>query len=161
MPESEQRTPADVFRDVGRRRVRALGQLDVLGVIAAGGALGSVARHLVGTAVPAGPAGMPWGTFLVNVTGCFVLGALMVFVLEVWRPSRYVRPFLGVGVLGGYTTFSTASMEAVELAGRGSWPVVAAYLLGSVVAGLAAAWLGVILARVTARRRPRRKGIEP
>lgn len=157
MPSSEQNTSADVFRDVGRRRARITRHLDVVGVIAAGGAIGSVGRYLVGLAVPTGPAGMPWGTFLVNVTGCFALGALMVFVLEVWRPSRYVRPFLGVGVLGGFTTFSTASVEAVELVGTGSWPVVCAYLAGSVVAGLAAAWLGVILARVTSRRPLRRQ----
>ncbi|WP_084518204.1 fluoride efflux transporter CrcB [Microtetraspora niveoalba] len=138
-------TGQDVFRGrPARARGRALG---VLGVIALGGGLGSIARYLVGSAVPAGADGFPWGTLVVNLTGCLVLGALMVFVLQVWPPSRYVRPFLGVGFLGGYTTFSTVAVEITRLAA----PTAAVYAVVSLAAGLAAVWCGMTVARLVAR----------
>ncbi|MER7504409.1 fluoride efflux transporter CrcB [Nonomuraea pusilla] len=119
----------------------------VLAAIALGGGLGSVARHLVGEAVPAQAGHFPWATFLINVSGCFALGLLMVYVLDVWPPSRYVRPFFGVGLLGGYTTFSTFTVEILRLAQQGAWTVADAYAFGSLVAGLAAVWCGMALAR--------------
>ena len=72
---------------------------DLVLVIAAGGALGGALRYLLNEALPA--SGFPWATFIENVTGCFLLGALMVYLLDVWSPNRYLRPFLAVGVLGG------------------------------------------------------------
>lgn len=120
--------------------------------------MGSVARFAIGRALPAAAHGFPWGTFIVNVTGSFLLGLLMVFVSEVWRPGRYLRPFLGVGVLGGYTTFSTVTGQVRGLVGAGSWLLANTYLLDSVVGGLAAVWLGVIVARLLARRPVRRNG---
>ena len=77
-----------------------------LAAIAVGGGIGSVARYLLSAAFPAG-LGFPWAIFAVNVSGCFCLGFLMVYLLEVWPPRRFLRPFLAVGLLGGYTTFST------------------------------------------------------
>jgi CrcB protein len=129
---------------------------DILLVIAAGGALGSLARYGLTVAFPHADGQVPWGTWLANITGAFVLGTLMVFILDVWPPSRYVRPFLGVGVLGGYTTFSTMALDSRTLLVAGRPMVAAGYLFGSVLAGLSAVWAGVLLARtavaVTERR---------
>jgi len=155
-PDVDVRHDRDVFRrSLAPARHRTW---DVLAVIALGGGLGSVARYLVGRALPASPTGFPWGTFLANVTGCLALGALMVFVLDVWPSRRYVRPFLGVGVLGGYTTFSTFATELVDRASHGAWPIAAGYAAGSLIAGLAAVWCGMTGARALAGLPVRRRG---
>jgi CrcB protein len=124
------------------------GNLDIVAAIALGGAIGGGARWLLGQALPHDPGRFPWSTFVENVTGCLLLGALLVLVTEVWAPSRYVRPFLGVGVLGGYTTFSTYAAEIHELMRAGNGPLALAYLFGTVAAGLMAAWLGMTLVRI-------------
>jgi len=129
---------------------------DVLGVIAVGGALGSVARWQLSVRLPHPPDGFAWATFDANVTGCLLLGVLMVFVTDVWAPSRYVRPFLGVGVLGGFTTFSTYMLDARNLLVAGRTGTAAAYVFGSVAAGLVAVWVGVTLARLAPRIARRR-----
>ncbi|MFE6647305.1 fluoride efflux transporter FluC, partial [Nocardioides sp. NPDC057772] len=90
---------------------------DLLAPIAAGGALGSLARWGLATALPHSDAAWPWATFLTNISGCLLLGVLMAFVLGPWSRTRYLRPFLGVGVLGGYTTFSTYEVETYVLGG--------------------------------------------
>ncbi len=128
---------------------------DVLLVIAFGGALGSLARWCVGELLPWSGEGFPWATLLENVSGALLLGALMVLVLEVWPPRRYLRPFVGVGLLGGYTTFSTYMLEARHLLASGQAPTALAYLGGSLVGGLAAVWAGILLARLLAVRTPR------
>ena len=74
--------------------------------------------------------GFPWATFIENVSGGFLLGVLMVFLLDVWLPHRYLRPFLGVGVLGGYTTFSTYMLESRDLLAGGRAATAFAYLAG-------------------------------
>jgi CrcB protein len=134
---------------------RAAGRRDrqwgVLAAISLGGSLGSVARYLVSEAVPVTAGRFPWATFLINVSGCLAIGLLMVLVLDVWPPNRYARPFVGVGILGGYTTFSTFTVETRNLAAHGAWGLAAAYVLGSLVAGLAAVWGGMTLARLFAR----------
>jgi CrcB protein len=130
---------------------------DILLVIGAGGALGSLARWGVGEALPWGGEGFPWATFVENVSGGFLLGLLMVLVLDVWPPRRYVRPFLGVGLLGGYTTFSTYMLETRDLLAGGEVPTAFGYLGGSLLAGLVAVWLGVGVARAGVRRARRRR----
>lgn len=159
-PSQTTRMERDVFR-VRRRRRPFLRdrQLDVLAVIALGGGLGSVARYLVSLALPVRPGRFPWATFLTNLSGCFVLGLLMVFVVEVWPPRRYVRPFFGIGILGGFTTFSTFAVELRGLAAHGVWALADAYALNSLVGGLTAVWCGIALARFIARR-PVRRGRE-
>lgn len=122
---------------------------DVLVVIAAGGALGSLARWGVGGALPTGDHGFPWSTFVENCTGAFALGALMVFVLDVWPPHRYLRPFLGVGVLGGYTTFSTYMLDARGLLAAGHEGTAFTYLAATLFVGLVAVWAGIVAARAT------------
>ena len=120
---------------------------DVLAAVAAGGALGSVARWGLSWAI--GPAGdrWPWATFTVNVVGSLALGALVVLLLGRWSGRRLARPFLAVGVLGGFTTFSTYALEGRHLLAEGSRALAAAYLMGSVLAALLALALGGWLAR--------------
>ena len=136
-------------------------QWDVLALVALGGGLGSVARYELGHAWPTPTGGFPWATFTINVLGSLALGALMVYVLEVWPPSRYRRPFLGVGIIGGFTTFSTYMNETRGLLATGHLAVADAYALTSLIAGLAAVWSGIVLARracgLPVRRGPSRR----
>ncbi|NED96632.1 CrcB family protein [Phytoactinopolyspora alkaliphila] len=82
----------------------------MLGAIAAGGALGAEVRYLVSLANADRPA-FPWTTAVENVSGCLLIGVLMAVLLELTSPHRLLRPFLGVGVLGGYTTFSAYAVD--------------------------------------------------
>lgn len=117
---------------------------DVLAVIAVGGAVGAGLRHGVSSALPRAAGDFPWATLIVNVTGCLALGALMVVLLATRPHARYLRPLLGVGLLGGWTTFSTYALEARDLLAGGHGGTAAAYLLGSVAAGLGAVQLGLL-----------------
>lgn len=126
---------------------------DVLLVISAGGALGSLGRWGVGEVLPWSGEGFPWATFVENLSGGFLLGALMVLLLDVWAPRPYLRPFLGVGVLGGYTTFSTYMLETHDLLAGGQAALAATYLFGTLATGVLAVWLGVAAARFAVRRR--------
>jgi CrcB protein len=138
--------------DRPRRRTRL--RPGVLAAIALGGSLGGGARYLIEEAVPARAGTLPWATFSINVAGAFVLALLLVFVLEIWRPTRYVRPFGAIGFLGAFTTFSTWMLETVRLLDRE--PAVAvAYLAGSLLTGLAAVSLGLVLGRSIVVRRTR------
>jgi CrcB protein len=133
---------------------------DVLLVISAGGALGSLARWGVGELLPWSGEEFPWATFAENISGGFALGMLMVFLMDVWPPHRYLRPFLGVGLLGGYTTFSTSMLESRDLFVADEAATAFMYLAASLVAGLTAVWLGIFSARAAVRpaqhRRQRR-----
>jgi CrcB protein len=169
-PADQQLTPSSPGRSIvptgskptrGRRPIRGLGRglahrRDVLALISLGGAIGSVGRWAMAEALPHAPSAMPWATALTNVTGCFALGVLMVLALEVWPPSRYLRPFAGVGVLGGYTTFSTAMLETRSLAVTGRPLLAAGYAVGTTVAGLGAVVLAILLTRVAVRIRRQR-----
>jgi CrcB protein len=108
-----------------------------LPLIALGGALGSVLRYLMVTAI-----GAPWGTLAVNVAGSFAIG--MIFALA---PRDGWQLFLMTGVLGGFTTFSAFSLDALKLIQAGQAPLAGAYVLGSVALSLAGVALGVALAR--------------
>lgn len=127
----------------------------VLGVIAVGGAIGAVARYGVGQALPTHAGAFPWGTFLINVVGCFLIGVLMVLVTETWSAHRLVRPFLGVGVLGGFTTFSTYANEIRGLLRPGTVGLAFAYLAGTLVCALLAVLAGVWLTRTATGRSTR------
>jgi CrcB protein len=146
---------------VRRTTTRVLrSRADILAVIAVGGALGSLARWGIGEALPVRPGRFPWATLIANVSGCLLLGVLMVFVLDVWPPSRYARPFLGVGVLGGYTTFSTAMLDIHAQLVAGHAALAGSYLSASLGVGLVAVWVGMVLARATVvavRSRARRR----
>jgi CrcB protein len=118
-------------------------------MIAVGGALGALARYQVAAMVQARiPAGFPWGTFVVNVTGCLAMGVAMTLLSErlVIHPNwRYLIP---IGFIGAYTTFSTVEFETFRAVTEGAVLVGALNAVGSIVAGYAALWLGVVLARV-------------
>ncbi|MCX9193586.1 fluoride efflux transporter CrcB [Carbonactinospora thermoautotrophica] len=133
----------------------------VLGVIAAGGVLGALARYGLAVALPHQPDAFPWATFLTNASGCLLLGALMVLLLDWWPPRPYVRPFLGVGVLGGYTTFSTYAAETRALVAAGAPATAAGYALGSLAAALVAVWAGMTLTRAAVSRLRRRGARRP
>jgi fluoride exporter len=127
----------------------------VLGVIALGGALGALARLGLATAWPHPTGRFPWATFVTNVSGCFLIGVLMVLISEVWSAHRLIRPFLGVGVLGGFTTFSTYTGDVQQLVAAGAARTGLLYLAGTVVAALLAVYLGITATRLITRRRKR------
>jgi fluoride exporter len=117
-------------------------------MIGLGGFAGAVARYLVATTIQSRVhAGFPWGTFVVNVSGCFVMGIVMTLLTErlVTNPNwRYLIP---IGFIGAYTTFSTFEWELFGANTEGAWWVGLAYLTGSVVAGYVALWTGIAIAR--------------
>ncbi|MBT3556484.1 MAG: fluoride efflux transporter CrcB [Rhodospirillales bacterium] len=117
--------------------------------VAAGGAMGAVARYLSMSAVGHWFGhGFPWGTIVVNVVGSFVLGALVETFALVWSPSDAVRTMLVVGVLGSFTTFSTFSLDIQTLIARGSFMAAGGYVAGSVVAGIMAFMAGMAIFRL-------------
>jgi CrcB protein len=115
--------------------------------IAVGGALGSVTRYLLGTLLAGRTAGFPWATLAINVTGSLLLG--FVFRLPVGPESSTTaaRAAITVGFCGGYTTFSTFSYETLALIETGSYGRATLYALASVGLSVAAAVVGVALAR--------------
>jgi CrcB protein len=119
----------------------------VLLAISAGSVGGTAARYGIGRAVHVAPGSFPWGTFAINVTGSFVLGAFLAWLL-VRRPAdRYLRPFVAIGFLGGYTTFSTAMVESAVLVKDGHAAMATGYVAASLVAGLVAVAAGFLVAR--------------
>ena len=118
---------------------------------ALGGALGALARWGVATALPSEAGGWPWATLLVNLTGCLLIGVLLAVLLSRFPASTWLRPFLAVGVLGGYTTFSTFAVDVVQLGEAGAWLTAAGYLLASVLGGVACVVLGLVGARAVLR----------
>jgi fluoride exporter len=129
--------------------------LGVLAVIAAGGVLGAEARYAVGAMLPHTPDAWPWSTLLVNLSGCVLIGVLMVVIIELMYGHRLLRPFLGVGVLGGYTTFSTATVEVLSLVTAGRPGTAAGYLVATPVLSVLACGIGVVGTRMLAGRSPR------
>lgn len=131
------------------------GQLSVVGVVAAGGGIGAAARHGAGVIWPTGSGAFPLTTLLINVTGCALIGVLLVLIVEVWVAHRLVRPFLGTGVLGGYTTFSTYALDVERLVEGGDVRTGLIYLVLTPVLSLVAVWLTVAATRRLVERRLR------
>ena len=124
---------------------------------AAGGSLGALARWGLGLALPHPAGARPTATLVVNLTGCLLLGLLAAGLFARHPRSPWLRPFLGTGVLGGWTTFSTFAVDAVQLADAGRGAAAAGYVLVSVAGGVLAAAAGVRLGRaVPAPREARR-----
>jgi CrcB protein len=112
------------------------------------GALGALARYgLDGVVSRRFPSSFPWGTFVVNMSGAFVLGFLMTLMTEQLTTASWLRSALTIGLLGAYTTFSTLSYETYRLLEDGAVGVAAANMLGSAAVGLFAVYLGVVSAR--------------
>lgn len=123
----------------------------VLAAIAIGGAVGALARQFVQVAMPTSSGSFPWATFAINVSGCLLIGMLMALLRVLPAHHRLLRPFLGVGVLGGFTTFSTYAVQSYELAGSGHHVVALAYVGSTVLAALMSVMAGVFLVRGVAR----------
>jgi CrcB protein len=117
-------------------------------LVAAGGAVGSVLRYLVGlwTLRSFGPS-FPWGTLTVNVTGSFLIGVLAEVIARKFGASAEMRVFLITGILGGYTTFSAFSLDAITLLERGEPVTALIYVASSVLLSALAVFAGLALMR--------------
>jgi fluoride exporter len=116
--------------------------------VAAGGALGTLARYAVVRALVTPTNGFPWSIWLVNVSGSLLVGLFLTLAIEQFPDNPHLRPLLVIGFCGGFTTFSTLAVEVIQL-GRHHRPGIdVLYLISLIVAGLAAAGVGVALARL-------------
>jgi fluoride exporter len=113
-----------------------------------GGGLGATLRHLVNLACARGIGiGLPWGTFIINITGSTVMGLIAGYLAFKGEASQPWRLFIMTGVLGGYTTFSAFSLDTALLYERGELGLAAAYVLGSVVLSIAGLFAGLAVMR--------------
>lgn len=117
-------------------------------LVAAGGAIGAAGRYTVnGLAHRVLGAGFPYGTLIVNLVGCFLMGILAETALHTTWISFSMRLALGVGFLGALTTFSTFGVETLDRMHEGQWGIVLLNVAANVVLGLLCVWLGIIVAR--------------
>jgi CrcB protein len=127
---------------------------DVIAVVFVGGCVGGYARYAVDVAWDAPRNGFPVATLAVNLAGAFVLALVVVVATEI-RPSRYLRPLLGTGFCGALTTFSAVVVALARQLEQGRYAVAAGYVAATVVGGLAAASLGLIVGRALHANRRR------
>ena len=118
-----------------------------IAVIAAGGAIGTLARAGLADGLPVRPDQWPWATFIANLAGAFILGWLLTRLAERTAPTRYWRLFAGTGFCGALTTFSTFQVETFRFVRAGDVALAVGYPLVSIAAGMAFAGTGVLLAR--------------
>lgn len=122
-------------------------QYALYSVIALGGALGALGRYGLSTWIAnRGNDPFPWGTFVVNILGCFLLGLIYVLGTEKLLINPQVRSMITVGFLGAFTTFSTFSLEMVNLLRNGEVIMAMLYVFGSITVGLIGVWLGILVA---------------
>jgi CrcB protein len=118
-------------------------------MIGIGGAMGAIARYQVAAMIQARvPIGFPYGTFVVNVTGCLIMGFVTALLTErlVAHPNwLFLVP---IGFIGAYTTFSTFELETLRAVSEGAWPIAGANVVGSFIAGYLALWTGLVVARL-------------
>ncbi|MBV9063437.1 MAG: fluoride efflux transporter CrcB [Alphaproteobacteria bacterium] len=122
--------------------------LYVLIAVALGGAAGSLARYAVASSIQQPSMEFPWGIFVVNVSGGFLMGIIVELSALKLSISPEMRAFLTVGVLGGYTTFSTFSLDSALLIERGAYASAAAYVVGSAVLSILALFAGLWIVRI-------------
>jgi CrcB protein len=123
-----------------------------LAVVSAGGVTGALGRYGLQSAFPSSAGGFDWVTFGINVSGCMMIGIVVVFATESGRAHRLLRPFLATGVLGGFTTFSSYVVGMQRELSAGAPRTALVYGAGTAIAALAAAWAGVCIAnRLVAR----------
>jgi CrcB protein len=116
--------------------------------VAAGGALGSLLRYfLAGAIQPGWWSGFPFAIFLINISGGFMMGLIVAGASSKFHLTPEMRAFLTVGILGGYTTFSTFSLDSVLLIERGAYAQAASYVIGSAVLSILALFAGMSLVR--------------
>jgi fluoride exporter len=124
--------------------------MNLILLVAIGGALGSVARYLMASGIQTATGwNFPLGTVLVNILGCFLIGVLYVTLVARPDPKHELRALLIVGVMGGFTTFSSFSLETVTMAMNGNYGGATLNVVVSVAACLAGTVLGISLARLT------------
>ena len=129
----------------------------ILPVIGVGAMVGAGARYALELAWPPESGGVPWATVVTNLSGCLLIGVVMVVVVESQPRHPLWRPFLGVGVLGGYTTFSTYTVQVQQAIQRHDAVLALAYLCGTMAAALLAVTVGTIAARAAAATGERRR----
>lgn len=112
------------------------------------GFFGSIARYAVSGAVSRVNESFPWGTFVVNITGSFALGFLVAAFAHRFVAHPDLRVAVTVGFLGAYTTFSTLTLETFEFAETQAWGWAAVNVIGSLIVGLTAVWLGTLAGRL-------------
>jgi fluoride exporter len=124
--------------------------MNMVGLVALGGALGSVLRYLMATAIQKFTSGnFPLGTVCVNIVGCFVIGLLYVWLIErAPEPRLHLRALLMIGVMGGFTTFSSFSLETIGLMLQGGYLAATANVVLSVMLCLLGTVLGMSLGRL-------------
>jgi fluoride exporter len=124
--------------------------MNMILLVALGGAVGSVARYLMASSIQTATGwNFPLGTVLVNILGCFLIGILYVLLVARPDPRHDLRALLMVGVMGGFTTFSSFSLETVTMAMNGNYAGATLNVVISVAACLVGTILGVTLARLT------------
>lgn len=127
-------------------------QLTVIVAVSVGGGIGAGLRYAAGLSWPAAPTAFPWTTLLINVVGSALIGVLIVMV-EVLRIHRLARPFLGTGVLGGFTTFSAFAADVERLVAGGAARTALAYFVATPVLVMTSVWLASGGTRRMVRRR--------
>jgi len=120
----------------------------VVFALGCGGVVGAVARYAVSLGLPTPANQFPWSTFLINVSGSAILGFLLILLIEQFPRGRLVRPLIGSGVIGAYTTFSTFEVDTVLLFRAHDIGTGVLYLFSSLLAGLLAIWIGMNAARL-------------
>jgi fluoride exporter len=116
-------------------------------LVMSGGALGAVMRYGISRALPVAAGGWPWATLVANVLGGLAMGVLAAWVLRGDNSAESLRLFVGVGVLGGFTTFSAFSLEMMQMVERGQAGLAAAYAVASVLLALGALFAGMTAAK--------------
>lgn len=141
------------LHDLGDEAETAFREWDILVAIAAGGVLGAEARYGLARVMPHPAHAWPWATLVTNAVGSLLIGVLMAWLLARKHPPRLARPFLGVGVLGGFTTFSTFAVETHGLLLDHRVAIAFGYVATSLVACLLAVAAGSALGRLVVGRR--------
>lgn len=155
---SDPAQPSVAPRGSAPRRHSRRTRFDMLAAISVGGMLGASARYGVARWIPTAAHGFPWATFWTNLFGSFLLGFLLVLLLERFPAGTLLRPFLATGILGAFTTMSTYAVETSLLIKDGNARTGIIYGLGSVGAGLLLAYLGILAGR---RTPVRRRAVQP
>ena len=124
---------------------RARVDLAVVATVALGGVIGSLGRYAVGIALPHAPGGVPWATLTVNLTGAFAMGLLVAYLVNRPGAHRLARPFVGVGLLGGWTTFSALAIDVVHLGAADRPQAALGYVAATFLVGTLAVAAGSAL----------------
>jgi CrcB protein len=122
--------------------------------------VGASARFKISEALPTRAGHVPWATLWTNLSGSFLLGFVLIVILERFPPTPYFRPFLATGVLGAFTTMSTYSIETALLIKNDHPATAVLYGLGSIAAGVFVTYAGIVAARLAPRRHRRGRTVQ-